>query len=294
MKTIILSTMLIFLLATSCKNEDGKKTDSTDKPKEKVEAFTVDSKGLEINDIYFSLNDTKNKIEEAVAPFGSRLYVVMNEFKGFKEVEGKYKLGSKISLYDGEKLLRQTEDLFANDEGIKVEDFSNIYAYIDIYYPVVEGKEYKFVSELWDKNSENKASVVGIFTVKGKAPGDFEVSINNASYAAILLNKGDEVAVDNVYHPGELIKLIVEGFSGFVNNGEGYSFVGSHNVTDEQGNIIVDNTSQEISIEKMDRLFSSLPVYEVPKSATIIWNVNFKDNNSDAEITVKTKIRLEP
>lgn len=288
------TSILLFVFLASCNQKKSENEKSVEK-KDDSPKFEIEAKGINVKNVFFALNDKNTKMKTHFAPFGDRILVYLDSLEGFTEVDGKCMIGFNYTITEGNKTVVKLDDFFAKNysEGIEKEKLNTLYAFADLFHPFEPDKTYSWNLHIWDKNSDKELFVKCKFEMTGKVVGDFVVENNSIYYTAITLKNHDEIMSDNVFHPGDLAKVTILGVEGFKKSENGYVLEASYYVTDKDNNILAEEKTQEIVMDEIYQVFGTLPIQKVNEPTLIYWHISYKDKNSDAQIKVRTSLRLE-
>lgn len=119
----------------------------------------IEAKGVEVEKAYLVFEDGSNVPQDNIVDFSQPVRIVLVIKKGWKETDGKVKLGAseKIEVESGEVLLDE-KDLFAkySEEGISAKDaeFITLSAKVTLMKTITPLTTFYVSFRVWDKSGE--------------------------------------------------------------------------------------------------------------------------------------------
>lgn len=167
---LILATVCLAMLASSCTNSSNSKEQSVSigfakGAKISSSGLQTINNGLTVKDSYFIADGVKTESTEV--QIGQKVAIVFNGIEGFKEKNGKVFPMLSILVLDAKNQVVLTyDDLLKSETGYDVKDATMLTGSLTIGDPLKQGETYTLTVTIGDK--ENDSGIVGNITLKVK------------------------------------------------------------------------------------------------------------------------------
>ena len=259
--------------------------------------LTSSGDGLSVDNIF--LSDGKDKIEKTEFIYGEKFYLNFNNITGFqKESEFVFPGMEFIVLNKTGDTIMYNKDLYASyTKGFNLSPLL-LNSSLIVAKPINSKQEYTLVTNIWDKKGDGKFftemdfEVIPNTNIKIENDGltAREVYLTSITHSDIITKRS--IGFD------EKIQLNVEGLRGFetVNGTADIKF--SMKVTDDNGNVIIENDNllgdAPLNAELVKQnLAASLIIQKGLLSNPITCVVKVQDLKSNSKITISSELTVE-
>ncbi len=266
--------------------------------KDFITGLVTKGSGLSSDSVYLTQND--KKIKRTTYTYGETFYVNFNNLEGFTEENGSVFPGMQIVVTDNnKKTIMKVDDLYADKTtGVNLSPLL-LRSKLVLGNPIYSNKKYQLAIKIWDKKGK------GIFTAKMPFEvtplKNIKIEKTNVVYDEIYLFNKNKTVTGNKIGFDEDIFIVIDGLSGFKEENSKIFATFKLNVTDNQGeeilnyeNLFKEHAKLGINIDKFkDQFHAKFKFAKGKVDNPIHLKVIISDQKGNASLTISSDLNVE-